>query len=292
MKTVEKINKTDSIHWVGNGFPVRRLLSYDDAPEACSPFLMLDYAGPYEFTPTTQPRGVGEHPHRGFETVTIVYEGEVSHKDSMGTKGTIGPGDVQWMTAAGGILHEEFHSKAFAAKGGTFRLAQLWVNLPKKHKLTEPRYQALLNKDIPRIALANGAGELRVIAGRYEQTRGPAETFSPVNVWDVTLSQGATLELAIPAAHTTLLAVLDGQVETGGATLSEAELARFGASGADISITASQDAKFLILTGEPLNEPVYGHGPFVMSNEQEIKDAFNDLRNGKFAQRQSTEVSV
>ena len=192
MKAIQGVYSAPRQHWVGDGFPVRSLFSYDSHGKHTSPFLLFDYAGPMDFTPAARPRGVGQHPHRGFETVTIVYDGEVTHRDSTGAGGMIGPGDVQWMTAASGIIHEEFHSPEFTRKGGRFEVVQLWVNLPAKDKMTAPGYQTLLNRDIPTVALPDGAGTLRVIAGEYAGQRGPARTFTPIDVWDVRLKQGGT----------------------------------------------------------------------------------------------------
>ncbi len=200
-------------HWVGDGFPVRSLFSHMSHGAHVSPFLLLDYAGPAEFTPTDKPRGVGTHPHRGFETVTIVYKGEVEHRDSTGTGGVIGPGGVQWMTAAGGILHKEFRSEAFTRNGGPFEMVQLWVNLPAKDKNTDPSYQTLLHRDIPSVELPSGAGKLRVIAGEYEGKRGPARTFTPIDVWDVRLNQGGAASFAMSEGHTVAVVVLRGTVQ-------------------------------------------------------------------------------
>ncbi|MET3372296.1 redox-sensitive bicupin YhaK (pirin superfamily) [Variovorax boronicumulans] len=199
-------------HWVGDGFPVRSLFSYDTLGRHASPFLLLDYAGPAQFTPTAQPRGVGQHPHRGFETVTIVYKGEVSHRDSTGQGGTIGPGDVQWMTAGAGILHEEFHSEAFTRDGGELEMVQLWVNLPAKDKMATPGYQAIVDAQIPSVPLPEGAGSVRVIAGDYLGHKGPARTFTPIDVWDLRLNQGAQVTLPVPEGHTAAVVVLRGTV--------------------------------------------------------------------------------
>src|ERR1035438_6605145 len=199
-------------HWVGDGFPVRSLFTYDNLGQHLSPFLLLDYAGPAQFAPAALPRGVGEHPHRGFETVTIVYQGEVAHRDSVGNSGLIGPGDVQWMTAASGILHEEFHSPAFTRKGGALEMAQLWVNLSAKHKMSAPRYQTILDASIPRVELADGAGSVRVIAGSFDGHDGPATTFSQLNVWDVRLQAGRAARLRVPEGHIAAIAVLRGSI--------------------------------------------------------------------------------
>ena len=283
MKNLVDILRPQGGHWVGNGFPVRSLFSYQGDTDAISPFLLFDYAGPYNFEPNNgSPRGVGQHPHRGFETVTIVYDGEVSHADSLGNGGTIGPGDVQWMTAAGGIIHEEFHSKGFSRTGGPFRMVQLWVNLPAKDKMTTPRYQAITTSDIPEVAFEGG--KARVIAGDFEGTTGPAATFSPINLWDVRMEEDAETRLDLPESHNAMIAVLSGQVTIEGQPLREAEIARFSVEGQSAMIKADSDAMLLVMTGEPINEPVYGHGPFVMNTEAEIRTAMSDFSAGRFAQ--------
>jgi redox-sensitive bicupin YhaK (pirin superfamily) len=270
-------------HWVGDGFPVRSMLSHRTQGQHISPFIMLDYAGPTKFTPTTERRGVGQHPHKGFETVTIVYEGEVEHRDSTGAGGVIGPGDVQWMTAASGILHEEYHAPAFAKNGGNFEMVQLWVNLPAKDKGAKPGYQNLLDADIPAVDLPNGAGKLRVIAGSFGDAKGPARTFTPINIWDVRLARGKTATLDIPESHTLAVLVLSGAVEIDGQEIvREAQTAILGRDGGGISIEANGDAKLLVLTGEPIDEPVVTHGPFVMNTVEEITQAMFDFEDGKF----------
>src|SRR3954471_17817857 len=225
MKKILSTRSAPDRHWVGDGFPVHGMFGYQAGAEERSPFLLLDYAGPHYFEPTNARRGVGQHPHRGFETVTIVYDGEVEHRDSVGNGGVIGPGDVQWMTAAGGILHEEYHSPAFAKTGGPFRMVQLWVNLPAKDKMAPGDYQAIISADIPVVDLPGGAGEARVIAGRLLGAKGPARTFTPVNVWDVRLNRDADLTLDLPEGHTAMLVVLGGHVTVNGAQeAGEAEL--------------------------------------------------------------------
>jgi redox-sensitive bicupin YhaK (pirin superfamily) len=270
-------------HWVGDGFPVRSLFSHASHGEHVSPFLLLDYAGPAEFMPTDKPRGVGTHPHRGFETVTIVYKGEVEHRDSTGKGGVIGPGDVQWMTAAAGILHNEFHSEAFTRKGGPLEMVQLWVNLPAKDKNTAPGYQTLLDRDIPSAVLPNGAGTLRVIAGTYDGKRGPARTFTPIDVWDVRLNQGGIASFTLPEGHTVAVVVLKGTAQVNGdAVAREAQLVLLDRKGGEIALEASGDASLLILSGEPIDEPVVMHGPFVMNTADEIRQAMADFQSGKF----------
>ncbi|MFV3370019.1 pirin family protein [Pseudomonas sp. NY15435] len=286
MKQILGIYSTARPHWVGDGFPVRTLFSYDSLGEHLSPFLLLDHAGPHAFGPSTVRRGVGQHPHRGFETVTLVYEGELEHRDSSGGGGRIGPGDVQWMTAGDGILHEEYHSPDFTRSGGNLHMAQLWVNLPARHKRTAPAYQTLLAGDIPRIELADGAGSLRVVAGDYAGHSGPAHTFSPLDVWDLRLQPGRPLELVVKAGRNTALVVLRGNIRLGsGETLREGQLALFDRRGDSLQLEAeSSDALVLLLSGEPLNEPIVGYGPFVMNSESEIQQAITDVQSGRFGQ--------
>ena len=267
-------------HWVGDGFPVRTLFSYDRMGQLLSPFLLLDYAGPLQFPPADQPRGVGEHPHRGFETVTIVYSGEVSHRDTSGAGGTIGVGDVQWMTAGAGVMHEEFHSKAFTASGGMFKAAQLWVNLPAQHKMTAPRYQAILGGDIPVVELPGGAGRIRVIAGKCGNVAGVARTWTELNVWDVTLVGSCTLE--VPDGHNTLVAALGGDCSVAGQPLVDGDLAVLGAAGTSVQLQAAASTTLLLLSGVPINEPIAGYGPFVMNTREEIVQAYEDVQSGRF----------
>lgn len=284
-KTVLGRYGNDRGHWVGDGFPVRSLFSYNSLGQHISPFLLLDYAGPYNFAPTTDRRGVGEHPHRGFETVTIVYDGEVEHKDSTGNGGVIGPGDVQWMTAAGGIIHEEYHSPGFAKTGGPFKMVQLWVNLPAKDKMAPGGYQGIVAADIPVVNLPDNAGTARVIAGELLGAKGPAKTFTPINVWDVQLKTGADTTLDLPEGHTAMLVMLSGQLSIGGTqTANEAEMILLSREGASVALSANGDTAFLVLTGEPIDEPIFGHGPFVMNTEAEIRQAIDDFNSGRFTQ--------
>ncbi len=285
MKQLIGIYHSPQGHWVGDGFPVRTMFSYDRLGKHLSPFLLLDYAGPMDFTPADTPRGVGAHPHRGFETVSIVYSGEVAHRDSAGNGGVIGPGDVQWMTAAAGLLHEEFHSEAFTRSGGHLEMAQLWVNLPARDKGVPPRYQGIVSAEIPDIELPDGAGRLRVVAGAYAGQRGPALTYTPMNVWDLRLKAGHTLDLPIPAGWNTALALLRGQLEVGGESpMGDADLAVFDAAGDTLRIEARSDCLMLVLSGEPIQEPIVGYGPFVMNTRPEIEQAYNDLQSGRFGQ--------
>jgi len=283
MRKIERVLSAPRGHWVGDGFPVRSLISHHEQGSLVSPFLLLDYAGPHTFTPAQHPRGVGEHPHRGFETVTIVYDGEVEHRDSTGAGGTIGPGDVQWMTAAAGILHQEFHSPAFTKSGGPFEMVQLWVNLPKKDKSVAPGYQTLLAKDFPVAQLPDEAGTVRVIAGDYAGNKGPARTFTPVDIWDVRLKGGKSASLTLPEGRTVAIAVLSGTVEVNGTQIArEAQTVIFDTTGGEISLEANNDAKLLVVSGEPINEPVAAYGPFVMNTMGEIRQAMLDFEAGKF----------
>lgn len=268
-------------HWVGDGFPVRSLFSCNTLGPHISPFLLLDYAGPHYFEPTSARRGVGQHPHRGFETVTIVYDGEVEHRDSAGHGGVIGPGDVQWMTAARGIIHEEYHSPGFAKTGGPFRMVQLWVNLPAKDKMAPAGYQSIKAADIPIVNVSNG-GKARVIAGELNGAKGAARTFTPVNVWDMALAADADVALELPRGHTAMLVVLAGHVSVGDMQAGEAEMVLFDREGSDITIHADGDTKLLVLTGEPIDEPIVGYGPFVMNSEAEIRQAIDDFNSGRF----------
>lgn len=283
MKKVLGVYGNPNPHWVGDGFPVRSLFSYDGIGARLSPFLLLDYAGPMEFEPVLLPRGVGQHPHRGFETVTVVYEGEVAHRDSTGQGGVIGPGDVQWMTAGSGILHEEFHSPGFSEKGGTLRMVQLWVNLPAKDKMSAPGYQAIVDADIPSVPLPEGAGRVRVIAGSYGGKTGPARTFTPINVWDVRLARGGRVTLDLADGHTAALAVLTGSLKVNdGQPVEESKLVVLDRKGTSLTLEAESDTTVLLLSGEPIDEPVVGYGPFVMNSEAEIRQAVEDFNKGRF----------
>lgn len=283
MKTIAEVMRPQGAHWVGDGFPVRSLFGYQGDTAAISPFLLFDYAGPHNFEPKSgHPRGVGEHPHRGFETVTIVYDGEVSHRDSTGGGGIIGPGDVQWMTAAGGILHEEFHAPGYSKSGGLFRMVQLWVNLPATDKMGPAGYQAITSDAIPVVELEGG--KARIIAGELRGARGPARTFTPINLWDVRLDADADVTLDLPAGHNSMIAVLSGHVTVDGEAAGEAEIIRFTRDGGGAAIHADGDSMLQVMTGEPIDEPVVGHGPFVMNSEQEIRQAITDFNSGQFGQ--------
>ncbi len=284
MKKLAFIKRSNGNHWVGNGFSVKSIFSYNDIAETMSPFLLMDYAGPTEFPPTQDKLGVGAHPHRGFETVTIVYAGGVSHRDSSGGGGTIGAGDVQWMTAASGLVHEEFHSPEFAQQGGAFEMVQLWVNLPAAHKAAPPAYQSITANQIPTVDLPQHMGTARIIAGSYETTVGPAHTFTPMNVWDLRLNTGQGVTLDLPEGHTAALFVLQGSLRIDEVNVEAAEMAVFERAGKKLVFDVSAAATVLLLSGEPINEPIVGHGPFVMNSEAEIRQAINDYKSGRFGQ--------
>ncbi len=271
-----------STHVVGDGFHVRNLFPSNDIGESISPFLLLDYAGPTRYGPRATPRGVGEHPHRGFETVTIVHQGRVAHRDSAGNSGVVGPGDVQWMTAASGVVHEEFHEQRFSEEGGVLQMVQLWVNLPARHKLSPPRYQGIESAQIPRVELAGGAGHARVIAGELGAVRGPAVTFTPINVWDLALAGGSQSEFTLPLGHTAAVVVIEGRASVNGSpALEDARMALLDVDGETVSIAAQLDSKLLLLSGVPLGEPVVSHGPFVMNTGEEIRQAIKDFQSGR-----------
>jgi hypothetical protein len=281
-KEIVGVYQPGSTHMVGDGFPVRNLFPSNDLDRAVDPFLMLDYAGPEYFPPTDQPRGVGEHPHRGFETVTIVYEGVLAHRDSAGNAGVIGPGDVQWMTAASGVVHEEMHEREFARKGGTLQAIQLWVNLPRAFKMSAPRYQSIFDAEIPAVPLERDAGVLRVIAGSFQGRKGPARTFTPVELYDIRLRAGARVTLSVPEGQNTALFVLQGRVAVNGAReAGEAELVVYQRQGTDIGIEARDESRLLLMSGEPINEPIARYGPFVMNTKAELMQAVQDYRAGK-----------
>ncbi len=291
MKKLLRIHQSSGMHWVGNGFPVRSVFDYNGLGQELSPFLLLDYAAPYEFPPGNEKRGVGGHPHKGFETVTVAYQGELEHRDSSGGGGKIGAGDVQWMTAGNGIVHEEFHSQDFTRKGGTFQMVQLWVNLRAKDKSAKAGYQTLLKAQIPNVELPRDAGTVRVIAGEYGGGRGPAKTFTPINLWDVSLRAGNSADLPLPDGHTTLFLVLSGEVTVNGERegpsrtgIHEGDLVIFARSGDGISVKAKSEAKLLVMDGEPIAEPIVGHGPFVMNSRAEIQQAFEDYQLGRMGE--------
>jgi len=283
MKKISGLYSAPRPHWVGDGFPVRSLFSYNTHGRQLSPFLLLDHAGPAEFSPAETPRGVGQHPHRGFETVTLVYDGEVAHRDSTGAGGEIGPGDVQWMTAASGILHEEFHSEAFTRRGGRLEMVQLWVNLPASDKMAAPGYQNIASADIPVVPLADEAGTVRVIAGEFGGQRGPARTHTPMDVWDLRLGRDRRATLDFAEGHTVAMVVLRGTVLfNGGQVAREGQMVLFDRSAGQVELEANADATVLVLAGEPIDEPIAGYGPFVMNTQEELAQAMDDFRSGRF----------
>lgn len=277
-----KIYQPGSQHVVGDGFHVRNLFPSNDLDRELSPFIMLDYAGPTFYPATHTPRGVGEHPHRGFETVTIVYQGVVAHRDSAGNSGVIGPGDVQWMTAASGVVHEEMHEREWAKRGGTLQAIQLWVNLPKASKMSKPGYQTIVNDQIPVVHLERGAGSLRVIAGSVRDAKGPAKTFTPIELYDLRLRAGGSMPLQIPTGYNVGLFMLSGQASVDEShKLAEADLAVMASAGRPVTITAIEDASILVMAGEGIHEPVARYGPFVMNTQAELVQAVNDYQAGK-----------
>ncbi|HXJ58819.1 MAG TPA: pirin family protein [Verrucomicrobiae bacterium] len=284
-KKLLRIHQSSGMHWVGNGFPVRSVFDYNGLGRELSPFLLLDYAAPYQFPAGHEKRGVGGHPHKGFETVTVAYQGELEHRDSSGGGGKIGAGDVQWMTAGNGIVHEEFHSQDFTRKGGTLQMVQLWVNLRAKDKSAKAGYQTLLKAQIPNVPLLQDAGTVRVIAGEFGGSKGPAKTFTPINLWDVNLAAGKSAQLPLPTGHTSTFLVLSGDVLVNGEReAGEGDLAIFARAGESITVKGNTDAKLLVMDGEPIAEPVVGHGPFVMNSRAEIQQAFEDYQLGKMGE--------
>lgn len=285
MKNIARIYPAPAKHWVGDGFFVSSMFNYNQKDRNLDPFLLMDYASPQQFPPNANQnlRGVGEHPHRGFETVTIAYQGEVEHKDSYGGGGVIGTGDVQWMTAGSGLMHQEYHSQNFSKTGGMFEMVQLWVNLPAKHKMTAPKYQAIESHDIPVVDLTGGIA--RIIAGPFGNIQGTASTFSPINLWDIRLNAGAEYTFSVPNSHNLLILILDGDVLVNDDKVARSnELITFDKGGDSVKLTANHDSKILLLSGEPLNEPVVGYGPFVMNTMGEINQAIYDVQTGKFGE--------
>jgi redox-sensitive bicupin YhaK (pirin superfamily) len=274
MKNILRIYRKPEGHWVGDGFPVHTVLDYQRHPEL-SPFLLLDHFGPADFPPAETPRGVGWHPHRGFETVTVLLEGEVEHEDTAGNGGRIGPGEVQWMTAGAGLLHKEFHSEAMTRRGGRFHGLQLWVNLPARFKMTPPRYQTLTARDIP---IVDG---VRVIAGEFRGVKGPAQTFTPINLLLVSLKAGDALELDLGDDCSAALYVAEGKIVANAEAVGAGELAVFDRKGSQGAITAQTDAIVFVMNGAPIDEPIAGYGPFVMNTSREIQQAFADYHAGR-----------
>jgi redox-sensitive bicupin YhaK (pirin superfamily) len=285
-RTIERVFRGASRHWVGDGFHVSNYFpSATESQKRMSPFFLLDYQKPEAFAPTTRRRGVGTHPHRGFETVTIAYQGSIAHRDSTGNGGVIGPGEVQWMTAGGGVLHNEFHEEEFARAGGILHMIQIWVNLPRSHKLTAPKYQALTGRSIEVVPLAQERGVVRVISGTYEDARGPAETFSPAHMLDLRLKPGAQVRLPTPKDYNTALLVLDGQVTANGSKpVSAGEFILFKNDGDEVLAESLTDSIVLFLSGAPIDEPLVHYGPFVMNSVDEINQAIEDFNRGQFGE--------
>jgi quercetin 2,3-dioxygenase len=283
-RTIERVFRGSPEHWVGDGFHVNNYFpSATESQKRMSPFFLLDYQKPEAYTPTTRRRGVGTHPHRGFETVTIAYQGAIAHRDSAGNGGVIGPGEVQWMTAGGGVLHNEYHDEEFARSGGILHMIQIWVNLPRQHKLTAPRYQALTDQSIQTAALADGGGMVRVISGDYQDVRGPAETFSPAHMLDVRLNPGGRVRLPTPKDYNTALLVLGGQVTANGSKPASAgEFMLFKNDGDEVVVESLASSIVLFLSGAPIEEPLVHYGPFVMNTVDEINEAIDDFNSGRF----------
>jgi quercetin 2,3-dioxygenase len=282
-RELEGIYKSPGLHWVGDGFRVIGYFSViPRAVRKLSPFLMLDYHPTYEYAPRPQPRGVGVHPHRGFETVTIAWQGSVAHHDSTGAGGIIGPGDVQWMTAASGILHKEYHEQSFAERGGAFQMAQLWVNLPRAHKMAPPRYQPITASQMGIVTLPHDAGSVRVLAGEYQGVHGPAQTFSPVQILDARLNANGSAEFSFEERHNAALLVMKGTVKINGTQAVMNDFIVFKNQGERVFVQAESEAQLLVLSGEPIDEPVVQYGPFVMNTDQEIQQAIEDYNSGKF----------
>lgn len=282
MKHLRHIHPSPDLHWVGNGFPAHSIFDYNGLGRELSPFLLLDYVAPHAFPPGDERRGVGAHPHKGFETVTVAYQGELEHRDSSGGGGLIGPGDVQWMTAGRGIVHQEFHSEDFTRRGGVLQMAQLWVNLRAADKVAPPRYQTLLAKDIPRASLPHGAGEARIIAGQLGEVRGPALTFTPIQLWDLSLRAAGQVELPLTDGHSTALLVTEGSVlAPDGRKAVAGDLAVYSREGATLPLSVETDSRLLLMSGEPIDEPLVGYGPFVMNSLDEIQQAYEEYQQGR-----------
>ena len=284
MKTIARVIPTTTNHWVGDGFFVKPVFNDMAFTKDISPFLMFDYAAPKEFAPSTKRRGVGVHPHRGFETVTIAFQGEVEHGDNQGNKDIIGPGDVQWMTAGSGIIHEEFISDRMTRSGGVLEMCQLWVNLPKQYKMTAPKYQPIFSKDIPSVPLNEDAGNVRVIAGSFDEKAGAASTWSPLNMWDVNINPSKSFDFVVTEGHNTLVFIRQGNPMVLNKLMKQESVALLSMDGTRVQINAEKDkpAKILILSGQPLDEPIAARGPFVMNTQEELRQAMIDYQSGRF----------
>lgn len=282
-KNIESVFSPAPAHFVGDGFRVHNFIPGKVPMLRMSPFIMLDYNSKYTFPPSEIPKGVDVHPHRGFETVTIAYKGSVEHNDSSGGGGIIGEGDVQWMTAASGVLHKEFHETEWSKTGGEFQMVQLWVNLPSKDKMSNPKYQAISKDQITKVELANEMGTIEIIAGEYKNAIGPATTFSPVHMMNAKLNNQGTAEFSFPANYNTLLLVIEGSITVNGSqNVNTDHMVLFKNDGEHFIVTAQEDSIVLVLSGEPINEPIASYGPFVMNTQKEILQAFDDFNSGKF----------
>lgn len=283
-KNIELVLAPPTPHFVGDGFRVHNFIpsAYHLDMERMDPFIMLDYNSKHFFSATDTPRGVGVHPHRGFETVTIAYEGKVEHHDSAGGGGIIGQGDVQWMTAASGVLHKEFHETEWAKDGGIFQMVQLWVNLPAKDKMSQPKYQAIQNSEMTRVDLGTN-GLVEIIAGNYKDQKGPATTFSPVNMMNAKLQKGGKAEFEFPAHYNTAAIVIEGSIIVNGTEkVATDHFILFENEGEQFTFEALENSIVLVISGEPLKEPIAAYGPFVMNTQQQLVEAFNDYNEGKF----------
>ena len=283
-KSIERIiAKPAKPGMVGDGFRVYNMIpGAGISQQRISPFLLMDFNAEFDFGPSNHVRGVDVHPHKGFETVTVAYKGSVAHHDSTGNSGIINPGDVQWMTAGAGILHKEYHEKEFSKKGGPFEMVQLWVNLPKKDKSTPAHYQPITAAQMGKVQLPDHAGLVNVIAGSFNNVNGPAVTYTPVNLFDIKLNKGGKTEFTVPASHNTALLVINGEAEVNGQKASEHSFVLFSNDGDEISIVATADSVILLLSGEPINEPIASYGPFVMNTQQEIVEAIQEFQAGKY----------
>lgn len=284
-KHIQTVTAPGAAHYVGDGFRVHNFIPGTQGltMQRMSPFIMMDYNATFHFPPSKSPKGVGVHPHRGFETVTIAYKGKVAHNDSSGGGGIIAEGDVQWMTAASGVLHKEFHEENFSKTGGDFQMVQLWVNLPAKDKMSPPKYQAITNNNINRYVLENNGGEVEVIAGSYKNVKGSASTFTPVHLMNAKIKKGFTADFSFPGNYNTALLVVEGSITVNGKEkVATDHFALFENKGENFTINATEDAVVLILSGEPINEPIVAHGPFVMNTKEEIMQAFDDYNKGRF----------
>lgn len=282
VRNVEMIVRPGQPHYVGDGFRVHTFIPSSQKLDMkrMDPFIMMDYNSKHYFEPSETPRGVGVHPHRGFETVTIAYKGRVAHHDSSGGGGIIGEGDVQWMTAASGVLHKEYHEESFSKEGGEFQMVQLWVNLPAKNKMSPPKYQAIKNDEISKYTF--DGGEVAVIAGEYKGVKGPASTFTPINMINLRLNANGKADFSFTASQNTAMVVLEGNIKVNGIDVPTDHFVLMANDGEQFTVEASAEAKVLVLSGEPINEPIAAHGPFVMNTKQELLEAFEDFNRGKF----------